>query len=76
MRRVVTAVVVKTSKFALFASRQMISSRQSPSRSAVRTGVDLVPLFDEQPAAVSKVPPPALLIDVPSSSSRHSSASQ
>src|SRR5262245_55735551 len=53
----------------------MISSRQSPSRSAVSVGVDLVPLFDAQPLADSRVLPPNLLIEVPSSSSRVSSAS-
>ena len=53
----------------------MTSSRQSPSRSAVSAGVDLVPLFDAQPLALRIELPPYLLIDVPSSSSRVSSAS-
>ena len=38
------------------ASRQMTSSRQSPSRSAVSVGVDLVLLFDVQPSQLSSVP--------------------
>src|SRR5688572_32286942 len=75
MRRAVTAVVVYSRNAELFDSLQMISSRQSPSRSAVSAGVDLVPLFDAQPLALSSEPPPYLLIDVPSSSSRLSSAS-
>src|SRR5215510_12452809 len=53
----------------------MISSRQSPSRSAVSAGVDFEPLFDAQPLALRIELPPYLLIDVPSSSSRVSSAS-
>src|SRR5678815_1985587 len=53
----------------------MISSRQSPSRSAVSAGVDLVPLFEAQPLALRIELPPYLLIDVPSSSSRVSSPS-
>src|SRR5262245_23970333 len=34
--------------------RQMTSSRQSPRRSALRHGVALVPLFEEQPVAESR----------------------
>src|SRR5688572_8940043 len=34
--------------------RQMTSSRQSPSMSALSVGVAFVPLLDEQPSAVSR----------------------
>src|ERR1700690_3182488 len=76
MRRLVTSVVVYTRKAVPAVSRHTTSSRQSPSRSAVMVGVFLVPLFPEHWAQVSKVPPPALLIELAFSSSRHSSASQ
>src|SRR5690242_21760440 len=54
----------------------MTSSRQSPKRSAVKVGVDLVPLLELHSAHDCNVPvAPYLVIDVPSSSSRDSSAS-
>src|SRR5690606_19811934 len=59
----------------LFDSRQTISSRQSPNRSAERVGVDLVPLFEAHWPQVSREPPPYFVIVVPSSSSRDSSPS-
>src|SRR6185436_11884168 len=63
----------------LSASRHTTSSRQSPYRSAVSMGVDLVPLLALTPLAVSKrvvVPPAYLSIWLASSSSRVSSPSQ
>ncbi len=36
--------------------RKITSSLQSPMMSALRVGVDLLPLFDEQPSAV-RMPP-------------------
>ena len=63
-------MVVYRRKPELSASRQTISSRQSPSRSAVNVGVALLPLFDAHWAQLSSVPPPYLVIEVPSSSSR------
>src|SRR6187402_1871240 len=55
--------------------RHITSSRQSPKRSAVREGVDLVPLLDSHPAAVSRVAPPALWIRLASTNSRSRSPS-
>src|SRR6187399_191151 len=75
MRRLVTSVVVYRRNAELFVSRQITSSRQSPSRSAVNVGVDFVPLFDEHWEQLTKVPPPYFVTAVPSSSSRDSSAS-
>src|SRR6185312_2996623 len=60
-------------------SRHTTSSRQSPSRSAVSVGTDLVPLFDATPLADSSrlvVPLAYLSMCVLSSSSRVSSPSQ
>src|SRR5262245_59405469 len=62
----------------LSVSRHTTSSRQSPVRSAVSAGVDLVPLFELRPLVVSKrLVAPALHLSmcVPSSSSRVSSPS-
>src|SRR5262249_59214507 len=61
-------------------SRQITSSRQSPKMSALKHGVDLVPLFEEIPDPESKlvVFPWSqfhLLIVVPSSNSRSRSPS-
>src|SRR5690606_34923698 len=54
----------------------MISSLQSPRRSAVRVGVDLVPLLELHSPQLSREPPcPYLVMLVPSSSSRDSSPS-
>jgi hypothetical protein len=39
----------------LLAFLQITSSRQSPSMSAIRQGLDLVPLFDAAPDAVRRV---------------------
>src|SRR5689334_14783599 len=76
MRRVVTSVVVYRRSAVLLDSRSTSSSRQSPRRSAVSVGVDLVPLLEAQPDAESSAPEaPSLVIEVPSSSSRVSSAS-
>src|SRR3569832_571726 len=77
MRRWVTAVVVYRRSAELSLSRQLTSSLQSPVRSAVSTGVDLVPLLDAQAVQDSSDPDaPYFVIEVPSSSSRVSSASQ
>src|SRR3569832_1498430 len=77
MRRWVTAVVVYRRSAELSLSRQITSSLQSPVRSAVSTGVDLVPLLDAQAVQDSSDPDaPYFVVDVPSSSSRVSSASQ
>src|SRR4030095_15404614 len=46
-----------------------------PAGRAASAGVDLVPCFEAQPLALKIELPPYLLIDVPSSSSRVSSAS-
>src|SRR5262245_16224494 len=64
----------------LSAVRQMTSSRQSPKRSALRQGVDLVPLFEDRPAGESTelfafAFQSHLRIVVPSSVSRSVSAS-
>src|SRR5262249_34442171 len=62
----------------LSVSRQTTSSRQSPVRSAVSAGVDLVPLFELTPLAVSRrLVAPALHLSMwfESRSSRVSSAS-
>src|SRR5262245_47762133 len=61
-------------------ARQITSSRQSPKRSALRQGVDLVPLLDERPLG-ERTKLLALLVQfhleivVPSSVSRSRSAS-
>src|SRR5512138_1041199 len=47
----------------------MTSSRQSPNRSALRAGVDFVPLFEIHPSAVKSLPALYLSIWFPSSSS-------
>src|SRR5215475_16136943 len=65
---------------ALFDSRQITSSRQSPRMSALRQGVALVPLFEEIPESASSgdVLPASqfhLVIAVPSSNSRNRSPS-
>src|SRR6187549_1455733 len=62
-------------KAELFASRQITSSRQSPIRSATRLGTDLLPLLEAHTVQVSRLPAPSLLMVVPFSSSRVSSAS-
>src|SRR5690606_748591 len=53
----------------------MASSRQSPNRSAVSEGVDLVPLLEAPPEAVSRTAPPAFWMVIPSSNSRSRSPS-
>src|SRR5258706_4612721 len=75
MRRVVSAVVVYRRRAELSASRQITSSRQSPMKSAVSAGVDLVPLCGAHSLHESKVAPPYFAIEVLSSSSRVSSPS-
>src|SRR5215475_12496219 len=65
---------------ALFVSRQITSSRQSPKMSALSAGVALVPLLEEMPESVSSVVVfPAsqfhLVIVTPSSNSRSRSPS-
>src|SRR5688500_10784807 len=58
--------------------RQMISSRQSPNRSPLNAGFDLVPLLVVAPSAVSsRVSPPGPYLStwLPSTSSRTVSAS-
>ena len=45
-------VVEKMRSSWLSVVRSMTSSRQSPSRSTLRAGVDLVPLLEEHPSAV------------------------
>src|SRR5512133_2164083 len=47
----------------------MTSSRQSPNKSALRTGVDLVPLFETHPSAVKSLPTLYLSMWFPSKSS-------
>src|SRR5262245_58201820 len=69
---------MRSSLFAL--DRHMTSSRQSPKRSALRAGVDLVPLFDERPPGERiELPVPVrwfhFVIVVPSRISRSRSAS-
>src|SRR2546426_9024737 len=65
---------------ALFVSRQITSSRQSPSMSALKHGVAFVPLFEAMPESESSVvvfpwSQFHLLIVVPSSNSRSRSPS-
>src|SRR5215510_176280 len=65
---------------ALFVSRQITSSRQSPSMSALSAGVAFVPLFEAIPVSASRLDvfPWSqfhLLITVPSSNSRNRSPS-
>src|SRR5512145_182263 len=65
---------------ALFVSRQITSSRQSPSISAANAGVALVPLLEAIPVSASRLDVfPAsqfhLVIAVPSSNSRSGSPS-
>src|SRR5262245_55509181 len=65
---------------ALFDSRQITSSRQSPKMSALRAGVAFVPLLEAMPVSESRgvVLPVSqfhLVIDVPSSNSRSKSPS-
>src|SRR3569832_1449453 len=77
MRRWVTAVVVYRRSAELSLSRQITSSLQAPVSSAVCTVVDLVPLLEAHAVQDSSEPEaPYLVIEVPSSSSRVSSASQ
>src|SRR6185312_1245160 len=75
MRRFVMSFVVYSRSAELSASRQITSSRQSPSTSATSAGVAFVPLFDAQSAQESSVCPPYFWIEVLSSSSRDSSPS-
>src|SRR3569623_1877367 len=77
MSRRVQAEVENSRSAALSLSRQLTSSHQSPVRSAVSTGDDLVPLLEAHAVQDSSEPEaPYLVIEVPSSSSRVSSASQ
>ncbi len=55
MRCWVGMVVVKMRRALLSLVRKMTSSRQSPKRSALRTGVDFEPLLGRQPSAVKRV---------------------
>src|SRR5690606_12754338 len=52
------------------AVEKITSSRQSPKRSALNTGVDFVPLIETHPSAVNSRPAPYLSMWFPSSNSR------
>jgi len=76
MRRLVTVVVVNTFRDALLDWRSTSSSRQYAQQVGGERRGGLGTVVRPQSEQLSNEPPPTLVIDVPFSSSRHSSSSQ